>query len=77
MALISDNSKDLKEIEEAKQKSKALNEKIEDTLMQEEMRNQDLNDLSSSLKTRVNVKYDLKTLVKSELVNDIEPELLD
>ena len=34
-------------------------------------------DLSSSLKQRVNVEYDLKTLVKSEFVYDVEPELTD
>lgn len=46
-------------------------------LMQEDMVNNDLIDLSSPLKNKVEVKYDLKTLVKSEFVYDIDPEVTD
>lgn len=45
--------------------------------MMEEARNEDLLDISSSLKSHVNVKYDLKSLLKSEFVYDIDPELTD
>jgi hypothetical protein len=39
------------------------------------MKNEDLLDLSSSLKTNVRVKYDLRTLVRSEFIYDVDPEL--
>lgn len=45
--------------------------------MQEEMRNEDLLELSSSLKSHAQVSYDMGTLVKSEFVYDIDPELVD
>ncbi len=54
-----------------------MQEKIEDMLMQEEMRNEDLLELSSSLKSHAQVSYDMGTLVKSEFVYDIDPELVD
>jgi len=45
-------------------------------LLAEEMQNQDFLDLSSAgLKTEVNVHYDMRTLVKSEFIYDIDPDL--
>lgn len=41
------------------------------------MKNEDLINLSSSLKQSINVNYDMKSLVKSEFVYDVEPELVD
>ena len=46
-------------------------------LLQEVARNEDLLGLSGSLSNHVEVNYDLRTLVKSEFVYDIEPELVD
>ena len=52
-------------------------EKIEKVLLDERIKNEDLTDLSSSLKQNVSVQYDMKSLVKSEFVYDMEPELID
>jgi len=42
----------------------------------EEIQNQDMMDLSSAgLKSEVNVRYDMRTLVKSEFIYDIDPDL--
>lgn len=45
-------------------------------MLSEEMNNQDLFDLSSAgLKSEVNVKYDMRTLIKSEFIYDMDPDL--
>lgn len=41
------------------------------------MTNEDLYNLSSALPTSIDIQYDVKSLVKSEFVYDIEPELAD
>lgn len=46
-------------------------------LLENEMENEDFYSLSHALKANINVNYDLKTLVKSEFIHDIEPELVD
>jgi len=74
---VEEGSSDVKVLEAGQRRREALQEKIENILMAEENRNDDINDLSAALKTSVNVKYDMRTLVKSENVYDIEPELID
>lgn len=54
-----------------------LQDKIERVLLEYEMKNEDLYNLSTALPANVNIQYDVKTLVKSEFVYDMEPELLD
>lgn len=46
-------------------------------LLENELENEDLSSLSHALRTNVKVNYDLKTLIKTEYLYDIEPELLD
>lgn len=74
---VEEGSNDVKVLEAGQRRREALREKIENMLMAEENRNDDINDLSAALKSSVNVKYDMRTLVKSENVYDIEPELVD
>lgn len=45
--------------------------------MAEEARNEDLLNVSDSMESHVQVNYDMKTLVKSEFVYDIDPEVVD
>lgn len=46
--------------------------------MYEDLQNQDTLDLSTAgLKTEVSVKYDMRTLVKSEFVHDVDPDLTE
>ncbi len=46
-------------------------------LLDERIKNEDLMNLSSSLKQSISISYDMKSLVKSENVFDMEPELID
>ena len=46
-------------------------------LLENEKENEDFGSLSHALEANVRVNYDLKTLIKSEFVYDIEPELID
>lgn len=41
------------------------------------MRNEDLINISSPLEQNIRVNYDMKTLVKSEQIFDIDPDLVD
>lgn len=41
------------------------------------MKNEDLYNLSTALPANVDIQYDVKSLVKSEFVYDMEPELID
>lgn len=74
---VEEESKDTEVLEAGKKRMEALTEKIENMLMQEEAVNEDLLNLSDALRTHVEVKYDLRTLVKSEFVYDVDPELVD
>ena len=44
-------------------------------LLDIEIKNEDLMDLSSSMPSNVNVTYDMKSLIKSEFVYDVDPDL--
>jgi hypothetical protein len=74
---LEEESKDSNLIERGEKRRQALVEKIEEALLLEENQNEDLTNLSSSLKNNIKVNYDLKTLVKSEFVYDVEPDLVD
>jgi hypothetical protein len=52
-------------------------DKIERMLLENEIENEDLHSLSHALRTNVKIDYDLKSLIKSEFLYDIEPELID
>ena len=46
-------------------------------LLEERMRNEDLINISSPLEQNIRVNYDMKSLVKSEQIFDIDPDLVD
>ena len=75
--LTEEGSADVRLLERGEERRQALSEKLEETLMHAEMRDNDLLDMSSQLKSRVNVKVNLGTLMKSEFIYDVDPELED
>mmetsp|Transcript_31265 Transcript_31265/g.47845 ORF Transcript_31265/g.47845 Transcript_31265/m.47845 type:complete len:382 (+) Transcript_31265:3481-4626(+) len=69
-------SKDLHE--KAQEKIfKTVEEKISEMMLQNERENEDITSISHQFNSEVKVNYDLKSLMKSEHVYDIEPELVD
>lgn len=45
--------------------------------MEERIRNEDLTNISSPLEQNIRVEYDMKSLIKSEQIFDVDPELVD
>jgi hypothetical protein len=74
---IEHESPSIKVLEEGNQRREKLWDKIEKVLLEERIKNEDLTNLSSMLKQSVTIDYDMKSLVKSEFVYDVEPELID
>jgi hypothetical protein len=65
-------------IAEGEQRREALQDKIDSLLMEEDNQNHDLLQLSNAgVQTHLSVSYDIRTLLKSEQVYDVEPELVD
>jgi hypothetical protein len=54
-----------------------LKDKIDDMLIENELENEDLMSLSHALRANVKISYDLKSLLKSDNIYDVEPELID
>lgn len=54
---------------------KSFNEKVEDMLLQNQRENEDILSLSHQFPSEVKVDYDLKTLMRSETISDIDPEV--
>ena len=77
MAKVAETETDRAEIERAKHKYERLWDKIDNVLVNLEIKNEDMLNLSSPLKSSISINYDMKSLVKSEFVHDIEPELVD
>jgi len=71
------NVNDKKTSENAKSTLKTLSDKIDDMLLQNRDENEDRTSLSHHLGTSVEIKYDLRSLMKSDQVYDIDPELVD
>lgn len=46
-------------------------------LLVNEMENEDFYNLSHALKSNVNISYNLKSLIKSDFVYDVDPDLQD
>jgi hypothetical protein len=73
-----ENSKDIDTKEQMEEKVlKTFQTKIEDMLIENYRENEDFISLSHQLKSEVKIDYDLKSLMKSEKINDVDPELLD
>ena len=71
-------TKDPNVLAEGEERRRVLKDKIDELLLQDENRNEDLLQLSNAgVQTHLDIKYDIRTLVKSESVNDIEPEVID
>jgi hypothetical protein len=62
-------------LEASAKRYEALADKMDRILLDVELKNTDLLDLSSSMPSRVNVTYDLKSLIKSEFIYDLDPDL--
>lgn len=56
---------------------KTLQDKMDDMLLENWTENEDIVSLSHYLKSEVKVDYNLKSLMKSDHVYDIDPELID
>lgn len=63
--------------ERRSEKSKQIWERIEEMLIQNDRENEDNFNLSKAQTNHVNVEYDMKSLVKSEFVQDVDPDLAD
>ena len=46
-------------------------------LLQNHMENEDITSMSHQMESEVKIDYDLKSLMKSEFVYDIDPEVVD
>jgi hypothetical protein len=46
-------------------------------MLENQIENEDIQSLSHQLKSEVKVNYDLKSLMKSEFVYDVDPDLVD
>jgi hypothetical protein len=56
---------------------KTLQDKMDDMLLENWTENEDIVSLSHYLKSEVKVDYNLKSLMKSDHVYDVDPELID
>jgi hypothetical protein len=56
---------------------KTFENKIEDMLIENYRENEDFISLSHQLKSEVKIEYDLKSLMKSEKISDVDPELVN
>lgn len=46
-------------------------------LMENEFENEDINSLSHALRSNVKINYDIKSLMTSEYIYDVDPDLED
>ena len=46
-------------------------------LLENQFENDDVNVLSASLKTHTKINYNLKSLMRSEFIYEVDPDLLD
>jgi hypothetical protein len=64
-------------VENTKNILKTLQDKMDDMIMENRNENEDFTSLSHHLNSEVKIKYDLKSLMKSDTVYDVDPELND
>lgn len=73
-----ENASDIDTQEQIQQKVlKTFENKIEDMLIENYRENEDFISLSHQLKSEVKIEYDLKSLMKSEKISDVDPELVN
>ena len=56
---------------------KTLQDKMDDMLLENWTENEDILSISHHLKSEVKIDYNLKSLMKSDYVYDVDPELID
>ena len=56
---------------------KTLGDKLDDMLLENQESNEDTFNLSSHLESEINIEYNLQSLMKSDQVYDVDPELID
>lgn len=62
---------------EGEKRKEVLQDKIDSMLLENEMENEDLLSISHTHRATVKISYDLKSLIKSDNIYDVEPELVD
>lgn len=68
-------SKNEKEVNKFEQERPKVANLVERMLLENHMENEDLNSLSHALGSNVKVKYNVKSLMKSEFVYDVDPDV--
>ena len=68
-------AKENKVLDDTYKRKELLQDKIDKILLDIEIKNEDLMDLSSALPSHVNVTYDMKSLIKSEFIYDVDPDI--
>ena len=71
------NSTNIETVKKTEALKKTLQEKVDDMLLQNYYENEDTLSLSHHLGSEVKIEYNIKSLMKSENVYDIDPELID
>jgi len=56
---------------------KTLEDKVDDMLLENQIENEDIISLSHQVESEVKVEYNLKSLMKSEFVYDVDPDLVN
>lgn len=63
--------------EKALEALKTLEAKVDDMLLENQLENEDIISLSHQVESEVKVEYNLKSLMKSEFVYDVDPDLVN
>jgi len=63
--------------EQALEVLKTLEDKVDDMLLENHIENEDIISLSHQVESEVKVEYNLKSLMKSEFVYDVDPDLVN
>ena len=74
--LISESS-DPESKKRAKEMRKTLDEKVVDMLLENQIENEDTISLSHQIESEVKIEYNMKSLMRSEFVHDVDPDLVN
>lgn len=64
-------------MDRAEERNKRVDNLVDKMLLENEIENEDLNSLSHALRSNVKVNYDIKSLMTSEVIYDVDPDLND
>ena len=62
-------------VEKTQNICRSLGDKIDDMLLQNQFENEDVTSISHQMKSEIKVNYDMNSLMKSEFIYDIDPDL--